>query len=581
MPGKKKKKAMTLSERMTAMSNPAPGDEDSYFRDTEGLGRVLGEDDELYGSEQSEEETVASRSTLRRDADTVEMGAGYEGKVANRADLFARGGGSSSGSGSDSDSDSGGESSSGEEDAVNDRRVAELQQYMQQQQQRESGEEEDSDEDDLYGRNGMDNLPYSVQHSGGSEDDDEDDDEDSLDDEALQDAVAGADVGIDVFQGGAQSKQKVKSDRARARHVRTQRELYDKFLSLRIAVQGPLSLSNRLPKSGKSYAQHRAGKEEEQGFTDVSSSLRGILNELTLLSSSLISNNPQLSSVLSASDHRPITPTTSVKDIWKKSVATQYGCMGNKASLTHQNDTLSHWDRKTVLAGGKSLLQKDSLKVFNRDVVAQIESVTSNMEDLVRRSQLKRNEYTIVGEENAADAAGKKKTKKKNADAKTKKKDLPKDEYEPEIFDDNDFYADLIGQFLRSRNADGAAVGDEVRADAEQLRAARRRRANATVDRKASKGRRLRYTVMPKLQNFLAPTDRHDLNFAADELFANLFGSGAGSKKRKRPASDEGDGDSSSSASGGSGSGSDDSDAGGAEEQDDGAFAMFMHSAGN
>jgi protein AATF/BFR2 len=59
--------------------------------------------------------------------------------------------------------------------------------------------------------------------------------------------------------------------------------------------------------------------------------------------------------------------------------------------------------------------------------------------------------------------------------------------------------------------------------------AAARRRTRRHVDRRASKGRRVRYTVMPKLVNFMAPnqsslSSASDSSFVADELFRSLFG---------------------------------------------------------
>jgi protein AATF/BFR2 len=45
------------------------------------------------------------------------------------------------------------------------------------------------------------------------------------------------------------------------------------------------------------------------------------------------------------------------------------------------------------------------------------------------------------------------------------------------------------------------------------------------VDTKASKGRRLRYTVQEKLQNFMAPEDRGEWGERQrDELFGSMFG---------------------------------------------------------
>ncbi len=50
-----------------------------------------------------------------------------------------------------------------------------------------------------------------------------------------------------------------------------------------------------------------------------------------------------------------------------------------------------------------------------------------------------------------------------------------------------------------------------------------RSRAKKVVDRRASKGRKIRYTVMPKLVNFMAPRPTPE-DFLTDELFGALFG---------------------------------------------------------
>jgi protein AATF/BFR2 len=51
----------------------------------------------------------------------------------------------------------------------------------------------------------------------------------------------------------------------------------------------------------------------------------------------------------------------------------------------------------------------------------------------------------------------------------------------------------------------GSADSDLIRSAA-----AARRRTRKHVDRRASKGRKIRYTVIPKLVNFMAPQVKHE-----------------------------------------------------------------------
>lgn len=63
-------------------------------------------------------------------------------------------------------------------------------------------------------------------------------------------------------------------------------------------------------------------------------------------------------------------------------------------------------------------------------------------------------------------------------------------------------------------------VDDEVKSAASRAI----KRAKKNVDRRASKGRKIRFVPIPKLANFMAPTQLNDENPIADELFRSLFG---------------------------------------------------------
>ena len=77
----------------------------------------------------------------------------------------------------------------------------------------------------------------------------------------------------------------------------------------------------------------------------------------------------------------------------------------------------------------------------------------------------------------------------------------------------------LLSEFLDSAAAGPGARGASA-AGGGALRAAKRRK---VVDRRASKGRRLRYTVQAPLVGFMAPAPAPRPAFA-ESLFARLFG---------------------------------------------------------
>lgn len=90
-----------------------------------------------------------------------------------------------------------------------------------------------------------------------------------------------------------------------------------------------------------------------------------------------------------------------------------------------------------------------------------------------------------------------------------------------EVFDDGAFYSLLLKSFLQSASANSQLGGEDL-ATLRQLK----RRKNS-VDRKASKGRKIRYVVHSKLENFMFPTplgnETASLSFDSDRLFRSLF----------------------------------------------------------
>jgi len=109
---------------------------------------------------------------------------------------------------------------------------------------------------------------------------------------------------------------------------------------------------------------------------------------------------------------------------------------------------------------------------------------------------------------------------------------------EQDIFDDRDFYVSLLREVL----ADGAGAKDalggestnarEIREEV-QGRRANKKKTNADVERRASKGRKIRYVPIEKLQNFMTPQPRPESaegdagllagSAAVDALLRSLF----------------------------------------------------------
>lgn len=105
---------------------------------------------------------------------------------------------------------------------------------------------------------------------------------------------------------------------------------------------------------------------------------------------------------------------------------------------------------------------------------------------------------------------------------------------DPDIYDDADFYATLLRELVDRRMTDssfggssgaGTHLNGSKPAASSLLPLARDRKPRGQVDTRASKGRKMRYAVHEKLQNFMAPEDRGSWGERqTTELFGGLLG---------------------------------------------------------
>jgi protein AATF/BFR2 len=138
------------------------------------------------------------------------------------------------------------------------------------------------------------------------------------------------------------------------------------------------------------------------------------------------------------------------------------------------------------------------------------------MDRLIKRSQLKRSDNKIFGLADAPSPAS-------NAD--------PTSNHFEFIYDDNDFYQEMLKELVESRIADSGNFFYLIVQDPALLGMKwssiklSRKKKKKVVDTRASKGRKIRYDPHEKLENFMAPvpvSNWHDE--MSEELFGSLFG---------------------------------------------------------
>lgn len=161
----------------------------------------------------------------------------------------------------------------------------------------------------------------------------------------------------------------------------------------------------------------------------------------------------------------------------------------NEKLRAQRDSVLTKWSRKVELSSGRNALQSSKLRSLAQSAALQVSTVLSDMPRLVKRTQVDRSGYNLP-------------------------------ENSTYLFDDTDFYRLLLKDLVDRRMADGAsgtAQGIKWKAAVTKQK--------KKMDNRASKGRKLKYTVMEKIQGFDAP--RHVYSWTdkqAEDLYAGLLG---------------------------------------------------------
>jgi len=128
---------------------------------------------------------------------------------------------------------------------------------------------------------------------------------------------------------------------------------------------------------------------------------------------------------------------------------------------------------------------------------------------LLKRTRNRRAEHAVVGAS----------LRRGNGSGESGEDEDVEDDLDEEIFDDNDFFRIHRQEYLESTMS-----GDDFMALSRSYASRRTKKKKKKVDTKASKGRRLKYVVMPKLQNFCAPEHVSAPSIDVDVLMGSLFG---------------------------------------------------------
>ncbi|XP_059762997.1 protein AATF isoform X1 [Balaenoptera ricei] len=392
---------------------------------------------------------------------------------------------------------------------------------------------------------GMDGLGSSEEEeedeereSGMEEGDGEEDFEGESEEDKAEDRTSEDDGVVMTF-----SEVRVSEEVEKGQAVKNQIALWDQLLEGRIKLQKALLTTNQLPQPDVfPIFKDKGGPEFASALKNSHKALKALLRSLVDLQEELLFQYPDTRSLvdgtkpkaeseeeISSEDEELVAEKKQQQQrrapAKRKLETEDYPSFIAKrfADFTvYRNRTLQKWHDKTKLASGK--LGK-GFGAFERSILTQIDHILMDKERLLRRTQTKRSIYRVLGKpEPAAQPVPESLPGQPEilpqAPASAHLKDL-----DEEIFDDDDFYHQLLRELIE-RKTSSLDPNDQVAMGRQWLAIQKlRSKIHKKVDRKASKGRKLRFHVLSKLLSFMAPIDHTTMNDdARTELYRSLFG---------------------------------------------------------
>ncbi|CAG8622304.1 11801_t:CDS:10, partial [Ambispora leptoticha] len=314
--------------------------------------------------------------------------------------------------------------------------------------------------------------------------------------------------------------QSAKADVTKGQHVKTQIGLWDSLLDIRIRLQKSVTISNSLPQHN-TYPSFIASPKVQSAIKETKSELSELIDSLIKLNKDLCCDNESIKFSKDTTNSRKRRLENGDED-----TDNYTDCLWTDIKTIHENfkpfrtETIEKWNNKVQIAAGIPLNKK--FKAINQSVNNQIEQVLHDHERLVKRTQLMRGDYKILGKQQQTDPSKSAPSSSSDAIMSRGGQDDHLTNYDPEIFDDTDFYQQLLRELIENRMID---TDDPIAIGMRWAALKQTRQKKKQVDTKASKGRRLRYHVHEKLQNFMVPiptgTWHEDM---IDELYASLLG---------------------------------------------------------
>ncbi|KAL1512582.1 hypothetical protein ABEB36_002152 [Hypothenemus hampei] len=314
--------------------------------------------------------------------------------------------------------------------------------------------------------------------------------------------------------------------------IRNQLNIWENLLEMRIQMQKILLTANKLPQKSAFQIMKMDNLEFNGRIVETQTGLSDLLNKLLQLQCLMIKKFPETKKVLlekkqsthedsneeisseeeeeeaqsdEAIEEDRSTPKKRKLNDFEEKIANLH-----KSYKNYRNRTVETWNTKTRLSLTKNLGQSNS-------IVSQIDNILADREKLVKRTRLKRSDYKILGQKEETNETSQSEGENMVGEIKQA------NEYDSEIFDDTDFYHQLLRELIEVKSAD---ITDPVQLGRQWIKLqSLRSKMKRKIDTRATKGRKIRYAVHSKLVNFMAPHDNRPISIEeAQAVYTSLFG---------------------------------------------------------
>ncbi|KAJ6059427.1 hypothetical protein N7444_003066 [Penicillium canescens] len=271
-----------------------------------------------------------------------------------------------------------------------------------------------------------------------------------------------------------------KADATKGKAVKEQRATFDALLNTRIKLQSGLTAVNSIASLGfNENGDNADGDDEmvdEEAIKSAESAALALWSTLEGLRSALADANSKDDSK-KRKRPSPASPTTTTASLWERMSELE------SESISHRRFILDKWSSKV------------------RGASASLPNARGKLLGAAGRQQT----ITAVLDAQVATEIGERSSKRARSSS---------DQQEP-LYDDGAFYQSLLRDLVEQRMSSSEAMTNGLdlhhlpsRLPIHPVTGMRNDKVKRDVDTRASKGRKMRYTVHEKLQNFMAPDDR-------------------------------------------------------------------------